>query len=236
MPDAFKDFGFRPEVQAGLDEAGYDTPTPIQSKSIPILLGGQDLIGVAETGTGKTLAFLLPIFQRLQSGLHDPQALVICPTRELAMQVAGDPDYWSGGHLSRALAICDWNNDGRVDFVVTDLKQPLALLENRTQTPHHWLQLELVGKSAERDAIGALVQVTTGERTLHQVVQSGDGYMCKNQPLLAFGLADRETVDQVTIRWPDGQQQQFVNLSADNRWLVVQGEPKPFARRKRLPE
>ena len=90
MPDAFHDFGFRPEVQAGLDEAGYDTPTPIQSKSIPILLGGQDLIGVAETGTGKTLAFLLPIFQQLQSGLHDPQALVICPTRELAMQVAGE--------------------------------------------------------------------------------------------------------------------------------------------------
>jgi superfamily II DNA/RNA helicase len=62
-----------------------------------LLIGGQDLIGVAETGTGKTLAFLLPILQAIEVGGPDPQALVICPTRELAIQVAGEADRFGRG-------------------------------------------------------------------------------------------------------------------------------------------
>ncbi len=98
MSNQFKDFGFRPEIQLALDDAGYDTPTPIQQKAIPILLTGQDLLGVAETGTGKTLAFLLPIFEALKQGDNDAQAVVICPTRELAIQVAAEAKKF-GDHL-----------------------------------------------------------------------------------------------------------------------------------------
>jgi len=98
MSNDFNDFQFRPEISQALDDAGYDTPTPIQRDAIPILLQGQDLIGIAETGTGKTLAFLLPIFQQLISGQADPQALVVCPTRELAIQVAGEANKF-GRHL-----------------------------------------------------------------------------------------------------------------------------------------
>ncbi len=152
-----------------------------------------------------------------------------------AMSVSGDPDYWNSGHLSRALARCDWNNDGLLDFVVTDLKEPVALLENRTQTPHHWLQLELVGTRCERDAIGAIVKVTTAGRTMTGVVQTGDGYMCKNQSILAFGLGDRDTVEQLTVQWPDGGQQTITGLKADQRWLIVQGQEQPFTRRS-LPD
>ena len=90
MATAFHDFGLRAELLQALEQAGYSTPTPIQAKAIPILLQGHDLIGIAETGTGKTLAFLLPIFDAFRSGHEDPQALVICPTRELAIQVAGE--------------------------------------------------------------------------------------------------------------------------------------------------
>jgi ATP-dependent RNA helicase RhlE len=90
MPKIFKEFDLQPEVMAALGEAGYTEPTPIQLKAIPVLMEGKDLIGVAETGTGKTLAYLLPIFRRMERGSADPQALVICPTRELAMQVAGE--------------------------------------------------------------------------------------------------------------------------------------------------
>jgi len=88
MSKLFKEFDLQPEVQQVLEEAGYVVPTPIQEKAIPILMEGTDLIGVAETGTGKTLAFLLPIFRHLDIGAPEPQALVICPTRELAVQVA----------------------------------------------------------------------------------------------------------------------------------------------------
>ena len=93
----FNEFQFRDEIQQALDEAGYKKPTPIQERAIPILLQGHDLIGVAETGTGKTLAFLLPFFQNLRSGRSDPQGLVICPTRELAIQVAGEAERFGKG-------------------------------------------------------------------------------------------------------------------------------------------
>ncbi len=98
MSGTFKSFGLRAEVQRSLDEAGYDLPTPIQALAIPILLSGRDLIGVAQTGTGKTLAFLLPMFEGLRPGGDDPQGVVICPTRELALQVAGEAERF-GRHL-----------------------------------------------------------------------------------------------------------------------------------------
>jgi superfamily II DNA/RNA helicase len=98
MPASFDDFQFRDEISQALREASYDVPTPIQERAIPILMQGHDLIGVAETGTGKTLAFLLPMFQRFRSGESDAQGLVICPTRELAIQVAGEAERF-GQHL-----------------------------------------------------------------------------------------------------------------------------------------
>lgn len=142
--------------------------------------------------------------------------------------VRGDPSYWGTGHLSRALATCDWNNDGRVDFVVTDLTQPFALLENRTETLYRWLQLRLVGTTAERDAIGATLQATIGGQTITKVVQSGDGYMCKNQSLISFALGDNQSVERLGIQWPDGQKQTLIDLSGNRSWLVVQGQTKPF--------
>ena len=94
----FREFSLRTESQQALDDAGYVKPTPIQAQAIPILLRGHDLIGIAQTGTGKTLAYLLPIFQGLQPGGEGPQAVVMCPTRELAIQVAGEADRF-GKHL-----------------------------------------------------------------------------------------------------------------------------------------
>lgn len=71
-----------------LDDVGYETPSPIQSATIPPLLEGKDLIGMAQTGTGKTAAFALPVLSRIDLSIKRPQALVLCPTRELAIQVS----------------------------------------------------------------------------------------------------------------------------------------------------
>ncbi len=71
-----------------LDELGYESPSPIQAASIPSLLEGRDLIGQAQTGTGKTAAFALPLLTRIDYNLHEPQLLILTPTRELAIQVA----------------------------------------------------------------------------------------------------------------------------------------------------
>ena len=75
-----------PEMQATLAAAGYDTPTPIQEKSLELLLENRDLIGIAQTGTGKTAAFAVPIIERINPENRKPQALILCPTRELALQ------------------------------------------------------------------------------------------------------------------------------------------------------
>ena len=81
-------FSFHPKVAAGVTAAGYTTPTPIQAQAIPLVMQGQDVVGLAHTGTGKTAAFVLPILHRLmQGGRKRVRALVIAPTRELAEQI-----------------------------------------------------------------------------------------------------------------------------------------------------
>jgi ATP-dependent RNA helicase RhlE len=83
----FGRLGLPPAVVKGVRAAGYSEPTPIQGRAIPIVLAGHDLVGAAQTGTGKTAAFLLPILARLMKGHHALRALVLVPTRELAAQV-----------------------------------------------------------------------------------------------------------------------------------------------------
>jgi len=86
MQQTFDDLGLIPEILMALDDAGYIVPTPIQAQAIPELLAGHDVLGQAQTGTGKTAAFSLPMLQKLESG--GLQALILTPTRELAIQIA----------------------------------------------------------------------------------------------------------------------------------------------------
>jgi ATP-dependent RNA helicase DeaD len=88
MVPAFSELGLSAELLAAVRAVGYETPTAIQARTIPVLLAGRDLIGQAQTGTGKTAAFALPILQALDIGRAGVQALVLTPTRELALQVA----------------------------------------------------------------------------------------------------------------------------------------------------
>ncbi len=83
----FEALGLLPEVLDAVRRAGYETPTPIQVEAIPVVLKGRDMMGLAQTGTGKTAAFTLPIINRLIHGPHRTRALVLTPTRELAIQV-----------------------------------------------------------------------------------------------------------------------------------------------------
>ena len=85
---SFADLGLPAALVSVLAEVGYETPSPIQQATIPVLLEGHDLIGQAQTGTGKTAAFALPLLARIDLARREPQALVLVPTRELAIQVA----------------------------------------------------------------------------------------------------------------------------------------------------
>ena len=85
---SFAELGLHEAIVQALRDVGYESPTPIQAATIPVLLRGEDLVGQAQTGTGKTAAFALPLLSRLELAQRAPQALVLVPTRELAIQVA----------------------------------------------------------------------------------------------------------------------------------------------------
>jgi ATP-dependent RNA helicase DeaD len=89
--ETFLESGLRPEILHAIDQLGFDIPTPVQQQTIPVILGDKtDLIALAQTGTGKTAAFGLPIIQLTNIAENEVQTLILCPTRELCMQIASD--------------------------------------------------------------------------------------------------------------------------------------------------
>jgi ATP-dependent RNA helicase RhlE len=100
----FSELGLSEKTLAALARAGFEAPTPIQVQAIPPALGGKDVIGCAATGTGKTLAFVLPIVERLE-GKHGTRALVLAPTRELALQIGVEMERFSHGRKVRSAVV-----------------------------------------------------------------------------------------------------------------------------------
>ncbi len=140
MITQFSDLNLLPQLMQALEERGYTEPTPIQAQMIPIMLTGVDVIGQAQTGTGKTAAFALPILQNLIPGQKRPQALILSPTRELALQVAETIEAY-GRHVDvRVLAIYGGSPYGRqisalkrgVDVVVGTPGRLLDLIKRKT--------------------------------------------------------------------------------------------------------
>ena len=107
--ELFSDLKLNPKILKAVKDAGYDKPTPIQEKAIPAALAGKDVLGIAQTGTGKTASFTLPMINLLSRGrarARMPRSLVLCPTRELAAQVAENFDIYAKNlKLSKALLI-----------------------------------------------------------------------------------------------------------------------------------
>ena len=92
----FEELGVSPEILKAIKEMGYENPMPVQEEVIPYLLGnGNDVVALAQTGTGKTAAFGLPLIQKIEVKKRVPQALILCPTRELCLQIAGDLNDYS---------------------------------------------------------------------------------------------------------------------------------------------
>lgn len=101
----FDEFGLKQELLKAVQALGFEQPTPIQEKAIPVILDGDsDLVGLAQTGTGKTAAFGLPLLQLIDFNLPKPQGLVICPTRELCLQITGDLTQYAR-HLKKARVV-----------------------------------------------------------------------------------------------------------------------------------
>ncbi len=139
-----------------------------------------------------------------------------------------DDQFWSRQHVGRCLITADYNRDGKMDALAADLLEPVALLENQTETNHHWLQLVLVGTTSERDAIGARVTIRCGVWTQVIVTATGDGYQGRNESGVACGLGDCKDDCDVEIIWPSGKVQTCNSLKPDARYLVIENELHAF--------
>jgi len=136
--------GFTPGILKAIQELGFETPMPVQEKVIPLMLGGEvDIIALAQTGTGKTAAFGLPLVQATDTEINNTQALILCPTRELCMQITGDlTDYAKFTGKLKILAVY---GGASIDNQIRGLKKGVHII---VATPGRLI--DLIGRGAAR--------------------------------------------------------------------------------------
>ncbi len=161
--------------------------------------------------------------------LQQPPQLFVNLGDEFRLTEVVDPSkYWDGMYLGRGMARLDFNLDGRSDLVISHIGSPTAILVNQTETTNHWLAVQLVGTESERDAIGARVQVRAGDRVWTNWAVGGDGYLCRNEATIPFGIGDSTEIDQVTVTWPTGKSQSFDKIDVDQRVLLIENQNEPY--------
>lgn len=138
------------------------------------------------------------------------------------LPAAGLGNYFQREALGRTVVLLDWNQDGAEDFCVSHLDRPAALLQNSATTRGAFLQVQVIGTTAERIPIGTRVEVRSGSRVLTRQLVGGGGYEGANTPILTFGLGKVESVD-VDVTWPDGSSGHYPAIGVPARIAIVQG-------------
>ena len=124
--------------------------------------------------------------------------------------------------VGRGAACADIDNDGDQDILVTTVGRSPRLLRNDQKLGNHWLKFKLVGKGANRDAIGATIEVKLAGRTLRRGVMPTRSYLSQSELPVVFGLGEGATVESVSVTWPDGSTQPLNNLEVDRQIVVEQ--------------
>lgn len=140
-------------------------------------------------------------------------------------QATQSGDFFQQKMLGRSLARLDWNRDGKPDFVAGTLESPTQLVENRTDTNHHWISLRLIGVNAARDAVGTQVTIETDGRRQTQQLTAGDGYQSSNEKRLFFGVGSAKRIDRLKVRWPGGEEQNIGELETGRHYSLREGHP-----------
>ena len=148
----FEELGVSPEIRKAIEEMGYESPRPVQEEVIPYLLGeGNDVVALAQTGTGKTAAFGLPLIQKINVKNRVPQALILCPTRELCLQIAGDLNDYS--KYIDGLKVLPVYGGSSIESQIRMLKSGVHII---VATPGRLIDL-MERKVAKLDTIGNVV-------------------------------------------------------------------------------
>lgn len=124
--------------------------------------------------------------------------------------------------VGRGSATADFNNDGRVDLLAVDFEGPPLLLENRSETGHHWLTLDLRGKAPNRFAYGARLTGTAGSQTWVAEVSPASSYLSSSDPRIHWGLGEHTALQSLTIRWPSGATQVLHDIPANQILPLVE--------------
>lgn len=127
-------------------------------------------------------------------------------------------------HLSRALAKLDWNRDGLVDFAVSNILEPAALVTNKTQNPGRYLNVKLIGTASPRIPVGAIVTAKTNVGQWTKQLTAGDGYQCSNERTLQFGLGSSEEIVSLTVQWPNDISQEYTVDQVNTTILCIEGQ------------
>lgn len=183
---SFRSLGLSPEILEAIHRLGFEEATPVQAAAIPILLGGHDLVGQSRTGSGKTAAFAIPVIERTDVSHAAPQALILCPTRELAVQVAEDVN---------ALGVCTPGLQVAVIYGGASFGRQLAALRAGAQI--------VVGTPGR--IMDHLDQGTLAFDALKFVV------LDEADRMLDMGF--REDIDRILSAVPDGRQTAFFSAT-----------------------
>ncbi len=139
---------------------------------------------------------------------------------------------------ARGCAFGDFDNDGDIDVVISNINDLPSLLRNDFKSPgtseNHWIKVKCIGVVSNRSAIGARVRVSAGGRTQIDEVQSGSSYLSQNDLRLHFGLGRAKVVDRLEVRWPNSKVETFTNLAADRIYTIIEGRGLSEARRASL--
>lgn len=229
---SFASFNFSDALNKALEDMKFTTPSPIQVQTIPLLLEGRDAIALAQTGTGKTAAFALPILQNLSPNVQDTQALILAPTRELAMQVAEQFELLSANQRGTTVAVlCGGQDYGRqlkqlragAQVVVGTPGRILDHIDRRTLQLNN-LRTFILDEADEMLRMGFIEDIETIMAKLPEKKQIG--LFSATMPHRIRQIANTYLHDPVSI---EIRSETATVKSIEQRFLFASGHQKPDA-------
>ena len=172
----FGELGLNEQLLKSIEELGFTQPTPIQEKSIPVLLSGtKDLIGLAQTGTGKTAAFGLPLLQLIDTSKKHPQALIVCPTRELCLQIVNEVEIFK--KYTKGINVVAVYGGSSISMQIRDIRRGVQIV---VATPGRLIDL-IERKAINLDEISYVV-LDEADEMLNMGFQDDIEFILKNTP------------------------------------------------------